>query len=61
VTSRSRAQIPNLSARRHIPPPEGMDPMIANFIAELAREMVYRQNNPGKATGDQPRSTDGGE
>jgi hypothetical protein len=29
-----------------------MDPMIAEFIAELARAAVRRQNRTGKATGE---------
>lgn len=31
-------------ARRHIPPPPDLDPVLAEFIAELARAAVRRQN-----------------
>jgi len=29
--------------RRHIPPPDNLDPRLAEFVAELARATVRRQ------------------
>ena len=57
MTQNGGAQISIRSRSGEIPPPEGMDPMVAQFIAELARAAVRRQNRTGKATGETPEPT----
>lgn len=48
-----------MSERRDIEPPPSLDPLIARFIAELAREAVRRQNREMAALADPEQRPNG--